>query len=293
MGFFERLFGEGGPGTTTREVAGDTGIEVRTPPQVPIPLRRRSFESPIPISPQEEVLDSRDTSSERPIGAGVTKSRFLEIVDDGKAVFKTVDFPEERAAYLVDLFLGFGLVPTTVIRELRGEVGSVQEFISGTKSGFEFSKEVVAREYPDQLMKLWVFDLIIANKDRHSGNFLIKDGKMYAIDHGRTFGWSDNSSAASGRTSTFGENVNTRGSYLNSSFYPQNFDRPIPQDVVLKLKEFMTKTSEQSILENLLAELIGQKHAEMAIKRILAIGAFVVEHGIIPPEMYEAIKIPQ
>ncbi len=291
MGFFERLFGEGGPGTTTREVAGDTGIEVRTPPQVPIPLRRRSFESPIPISPQEEVLDSRDTSSERPIGRGVTESRFLEIVDDGKAIFKTIDFEEERAAYLVDLFLGFGLTPTTVIRELRGEIGSVQEFVPDAKSGLECSLGDLLQNYRDGIVKLWVFDLIIGNLDRHNGNFLVKDGKVYAIDHGRSFGW-NGSKDTHGRMDNFGKYINTSPSFICNMFYSNEFDRSIPQDIVSKLKEFMAKTSEQKILESLLAELIGQKHAEMAIKRILAIGAIVVENGSIPVDNYKPIAIP-
>ncbi len=291
MGFFENIFGNGGPGTTTREVMGDTDIEVRTPPQVPIPLRRRSFESPIPISPQEEVLDSRETSSDKPIGMGITEARFLEIVDDGKAVFKTVDFPEERAAYLVDLFLGFGLVPTTVIRELKGEIGSAQEFIPDAKMGLDCSVSELSEEnYIDELMKLWVFDCIIANRDRHNGNFLVKDGKIYAIDHGRSFGWTD-SKDLHGRTSAFGKQIDTSQYYWGYKLSMQFLSRPIPQDVVSKLKEFMMKPSEQKILENLLAELIGTKHAALAIKRIKVIGAEVIEKGTLPVNQYMKIDI--
>lgn len=291
MGFFENIFGEGGPGTTTREVMGDTDIEVMTPPQVPVPLRKRSFESPIPISPQEEVLDSRETSSDRPIGMGVTESRFLEIVDDGKAVFKTVDFPEERAAYLVDLFLGFGLVPTTVIRELRGEIGSAQEFIPDAMMGLDCSISDLSEEnYVNELMKLWVFDCIIANRDRHNGNFLAKDGKIYAIDHGRSFGWTDTKDLH-GRTSAFGEQIDTSQYYWGYKLSEQFLSRPIPQGVVSKLQEFMGKTSEQKILENLLAELIGTKHAALAIKRIKVISAEVIEKGTLPVNRYMKIDI--
>ncbi len=41
------------------------------------------------------------------------------------------------------------------------------------------------------IAKMWVFDLLIWNSDRHGGNFLIKKindtPKIFAIDHGYCF----------------------------------------------------------------------------------------------------------
>lgn len=139
---------------------------------------------------------------------------------------------------------------------------------------------------------MWVFDLIIGNVDRHNGNFLVKDGKVYAIDHGRSFGW-DDYKYTHGRRDTFGQYINTTPNFISQRFYSDTFDRSIPQDIVSKLKEFTTKTNEQKILESLLAELIGKKHAEMVIKRILVIGAIVAKNGSIPIEHYKPIVIPQ
>ena len=75
-----------------------------------IPYRRQ--ESPVDFrSPKEEVLASREKISSNKIGMGVTDSSFVELKDDGKGVFKTEGYKTERAAYLVDRFLGINLTP--------------------------------------------------------------------------------------------------------------------------------------------------------------------------------------
>ena len=81
------------------------GILSETPP-------KRRPESPTGIkSPKEEVLATREKISSKKIGLGVTDSSFVELKDDGKGVFKTELYTNERAAYLIDRFLGINLTP--------------------------------------------------------------------------------------------------------------------------------------------------------------------------------------
>lgn len=75
----------------------DTSKKAESPPRVK--------------SPKEDILTSREKISSKKIGQGITDSSFVEFKDDGKGVFKTEDYQNERCAYLIDRFLGFNLTP--------------------------------------------------------------------------------------------------------------------------------------------------------------------------------------
>lgn len=79
---------------------------------------------------KELDLEQRALSREGKLLGGIVGSaRFVELKDDGSAVYKPHDTHEgekrielinkERAAYLIDRFLGFNFVPPTVVRELN------------------------------------------------------------------------------------------------------------------------------------------------------------------------------
>lgn len=227
----------------------------------------RKYESPPEVrNPQEEVLVSRDKTSSKKIGRGVTDSSFVELKDDGSGIFKTEDHFNERAAYLIDRFLGFNLVPPTVIRQVDGEIGSVQEFIPDARAVDELgvqSQQNFERNCRDDLMKMWVFDMIIHNQDRHPGNFLVKDKRVYAIDHGRSLDFD-------------------QSSFEKISFWEgcrQFFGRPLPNDVTKCFKSFLEKQTEQKILEDLLAELYNREKASIILKRIKYFAELVTTKG--------------
>lgn len=168
---------------------------------VQVGIKRKKSESPFEIkSPQEEVLASREKISSSKIGRGVTDSSFVEFRDDGKGIFKTELYNNERAAYLIDRFLGINLTPPTTIRTLDGETGSIQEFIPNAEifEEIKFQKksdyDEFMEKHKEEFMKMWVFDLIIGNFDRNISNFLFSDGRLYAIDHGHslTHNYEDN-----------------------------------------------------------------------------------------------------
>lgn len=139
---------------------------------------------PIP-SPEEKILISGEIQGIIPL-VGFHGVLWVEIKDDGAGVFKSWGYKEERAAYIADRFLNLDLVPPTVIRDIGGKTGSLQQFISNAQTGFEaVAKETKIPE--KELRILAIFDFLIGNTDRHYGNFLIKGAKIFAIDHHLSF----------------------------------------------------------------------------------------------------------
>jgi hypothetical protein len=111
----------------------------------------------------------------------------------------------EVAAYIVDQFFEFGIVPRTYYasfshfiffrakenrflrREMKTKLGSFQEFIGGFDSLYKISKEAVENISLEEYQLLVVLDLILGNTDRNTGNILVGSHKLAAIDHGLTF----------------------------------------------------------------------------------------------------------
>lgn len=124
-------------------------------------------------------------------GKGVFKPKSEEEPDLRLEVKAGSYFLRERASYIVDRYLGFGLVPATVIRSINNEIGSLQMFkdIKKADQGSE-SEYYLSQEYLDSLYKLFFFDFLTFNSDRHHGNILTdyNRGQIIAIDNGLSFG---------------------------------------------------------------------------------------------------------
>lgn len=227
----------------------------------------KKHESPPRVkSPKEDILTSREKTTSEKIGRGVTNSSFVELKDDGKGVFKTEFYQNERAAYLIDRFLGFNLIPPTAVRVLDGEVGSMQEFIpdAATYNELEDDQADITKKHESDLMKMWIFDIIIGNFDRHGGNFLIQGNNLYAIDHGHSLEHNG---------PYFLEKIT-----LDTSYW-QFFDKELPQEMIESIKNFLERPEEQQILEELLVELFDQQYASACLKRIKIIGEMLVKNG--------------
>lgn len=219
-----------------------------------------------PKTPEEEILETREGNSSKSLGGGTNKVVFVEFKDDGAGVFKPKSgetlkaegiergtfYKRERAAYLVDRFFGFGLVPPTVIREIDGDIGSVQQFIP-TPHLFIYDIPFEERgKLREDLTALWFFDYIIWNSDRHAGNFLIKADKVYAIDNGCAFAkWED-----------------------KSYFYPYAvfYNEPIAQSVIEKINKFLSWEEGVKILRSLLEELLLADEVASCVARIKNLG---------------------
>jgi len=158
---------------------------------------------PPPPSPEdvEESLRRCRILDLDPVGIG-SNAVFLASLDlpagTGRGIYKPRrgerplwDFPRgtlylrEVAAFEVDRALGWGLLPTTVVRR-DGPLGpgSLQEFVEGPEDEVAVDKEELERN----LLGLAVLDVIINNADRKSQHLLVdSSGHLKGIDHGVTF----------------------------------------------------------------------------------------------------------
>ena len=104
------------------------------------------------------------------------------------------DFPpriyrRERAAYVLSETLGWGLIPTTVLRE-EGPFGpgSIQRFVDHDPQEHYFTLYDSHPETHDDLRRMAVFDVIANNTDRKGGHVLRgTDGRIWGIDQGLCF----------------------------------------------------------------------------------------------------------
>jgi uncharacterized repeat protein (TIGR03843 family) len=104
------------------------------------------------------------------------------------------DFPSgtlyqrEVAAFEVSRFLGWDLVPPTVVRDGPFGVGSVQQFVVHDPQQHYFTLIEDTRTHV-RLAQLATFDLLINNADRKGGHVLrvVERDCLLGIDHGLTF----------------------------------------------------------------------------------------------------------
>ena len=110
-------------------------------------------------------------------------------------------YKREVLAYELDKLLGFNLVPPTVVAtkiietKKRGKtkiIGSRQLWVNGIEGGnysvrIEQLKKI--KTFKEQLIKMFVFDVICLNTDRHAGNYIVdkKTESLYAIDNALSF----------------------------------------------------------------------------------------------------------
>jgi uncharacterized repeat protein (TIGR03843 family) len=95
----------------------------------------------------------------------------------------------ERAAYVLSEFLGWGIVPPTVLRQ-DGPfgTGSLQRFVEHDPRQHYFTLYDAAPDTHDALRRIALFDLVANNADRKGGHVLRgADGRIWGIDHGLCF----------------------------------------------------------------------------------------------------------
>jgi uncharacterized repeat protein (TIGR03843 family) len=105
------------------------------------------------------------------------------------------DFPDgldhrEVAAYELSAWLGWDIVPETVLRADEGlpfGVGSLQRFVAFDPEQHYFTL-VDDEAHHDALRTICCFDLVANSADRKGGHCLAgEDGRLWAVDNGLTF----------------------------------------------------------------------------------------------------------
>jgi len=153
------------------------------------------------------------------------------------------------------------MVPSTVIREIDGAVGSLQSFVEKSiipsrMPVSDFNNHI--KEHGDQYLKMFLFDILIANSDRHSGNMLIdENGNIRAIDHGFSF-----------EPDTFMFSV--------ESYYGEYISETVKEEL---LPAFFDE-SRLSILKDLLLELLEKKAVNSFFKRLNLVKKYLEKGNI-------------
>lgn len=95
----------------------------------------------------------------------------------------------ERAAFVLSDWLGWDLVPPTVVRpDAPLGVGSLQLYVDADPDEHYFTLYRRSTQSLPELRALAVFDLVANNADRKSGHVLLgTDGRIRAIDNGLCF----------------------------------------------------------------------------------------------------------
>jgi hypothetical protein len=154
----------------------------------------------------EECLRTAEILEMTDIGVGVTNPKKATLAEDGLCeamAWKPIrpglyrgfweSYRSEIAAYEIDKLLGLGMVPPTVERRVRGDLGAAILWVSPTKS-FAETGEGGAPSPPPQLFESWnrqmmrakMFHNLIGNIDPNLGNWLVDPAwNLILIDHTR------------------------------------------------------------------------------------------------------------
>jgi hypothetical protein len=150
----------------------------------------------------EQHLKTAQIVTLEDIGTGVTKPKRARLVPDtpfSSLTWKVLppgerdgyweSYKSEIAAYELDKLLGLDMVPPAVERQIDGETGAAIMWIDGVKSVKDLGGKVPSGPAWDKpIRRMLMFDNLIGNPDRNSGNILVgAPGELILIDHSRAF----------------------------------------------------------------------------------------------------------
>ena len=184
----------------------------------------------------EKILRSGEIVSMKDLGSGRNKPKKVTLKHEGRtvdAVWKPIQrgrqewgwesYQAEVAAYRLDRLLELGMVPPTVVREIGGQIGSLQLWVTGFKLYEDLQDQVPdSAELEKELSRMKLFDCLISNGDRGSRDFMVDDKWNIAlVDHSQAF-------------------LSTQELEDDPEKLPTRFDR----DLVEKMKEIETMSLE-------------------------------------------------
>ena len=173
--------------------------------------------NPLPFQTDEEIIEflrTAEIESVADIERGVTNPRRVVLHKDGvrmRAALRDYDeiFEEQRidnvfyprlrdsyvfdaAAYELSRVLGLNHVPPVTLRRIGDTQASLQAWLEGglmetDRAAEDIDPPSLAR-FRQQTQDMRVFDSLIGNVDRNTGNILMDaDWNFWLIDHSRTF----------------------------------------------------------------------------------------------------------
>jgi hypothetical protein len=151
----------------------------------------------------EKYLETAPIQKIEDVGTGVTHPQRAFFAPGGLAASAIVkhlspgirmgfweSYKSEIAAYRLDRVLGLNMVPVTVERRVGSDLASVGIWLEGCRllKGVDQASCPNPDEWARQVCRQRVFDNLVANIDRNSGNILIDDEwHLILIDHSRAF----------------------------------------------------------------------------------------------------------
>lgn len=154
----------------------------------------------------ESYLKTAEVVSMEELKVGVTRPKRAMLAPGGPVdsiAFKNVppgrstgyweSYKSEIAAYELDKVLGLDMVPPTVEKRVKGNLGAAVMWCQGVKSFKDFGGVPSAPgakmvEWNRQLAKAKMFDNLIGNQDPNLGNWLVDSSwNLILIDHTRAF----------------------------------------------------------------------------------------------------------
>lgn len=181
------------------------------------PLWKDPDGNPLPFQSDEEILEvlrTAEIESVTDIELGVTNLRRVVLAKDGvrmRAVLRDYDETFERrrfdglfylslrdayvfdvAAYELALLLDLNNVPPVTFRRIGSDQVSLQAWLEGGLMETDrLARDIdppSGRHFRQQTQNMRVFDSLIGNVDRNTGNILIDgDWNFWLIDHSRAF----------------------------------------------------------------------------------------------------------
>ncbi len=150
----------------------------------------------------EKILRSGEIVSMKDLGSGRNKPIKVHLKHEGRtvdAVWKPIQrgrqewgwesYQAEVAAYKLDRLLELGMVPPTVVREIGGQVGSLQLWVTGFKLYEDVQDQVPdSDEWEKELSRMKLFDCLISNGHRTDRDFMVdRKWNIALIDHSQAF----------------------------------------------------------------------------------------------------------
>ena len=147
---------------------------------------------------EHQLIDGKVLKVED-VPIGVTKPQRATLEDGSRFAWKAIrpgyskgfmeSYKAEIAAYKLDRMLDMHMVPPVAERKLNGLTGAAVFWVENVK-GWSVEKPPQGPEpmWSQQLSRMKMFDLLVANIDRNQGNLIYDaDWHLFLIDHSRAF----------------------------------------------------------------------------------------------------------
>lgn len=119
---------------------------------------------------------------------GLVSSIAWKVLPPGRPHGYWESYKSEIAGYELDKLLGMHMVPPTVEKRWKGELGAAVMWLKPIRQWKEVENLPKPEGWMKQVVRMKMFDNLICNIDRNAGNLLVDaEWNLFLIDHTRAF----------------------------------------------------------------------------------------------------------